>query len=97
MYIPPKAKPQLKNENIDNILYLEIPKQENQIEPKDKFDILKSPKNKALNYLIESNTNFLIKPKEEQPKKPLELQLTNELVINGLTQPKNSLNKKSYN
>ena len=93
MYIPPKAKPQLKNENIDNILYLEIPKQENQIEPKDKFDILKSPKNKALNYLIESNTNLLIKPKEEQPKKPLELQLTNELVINGLTQPKNEILK----
>lgn len=93
MYIPPKAKPQLKNENIDNILYLEIPKQENQIEPKDKFDILKSPKNKALNYLIESNTNLLIKPKEEQSKKPLELQLTNELVINGLTQPKNEILK----
>ena len=93
LYIPPKAKPLLKNENIDIILYKEIPKKENQIEPKDKFNILKAPKIKPLKYSIESNTNFLIKSQEKQPKKPLELQLADELIINGLTLPTNEIQK----
>ena len=91
-YLSPKSKPPLKNINIDNILYPEIQKPENQIQSKEQFFILKSPKNKELNYSIESNNNFLLKPKEKSIL-PLEVELNDTLIVDGLPLPEAEIQK----
>ena len=92
LYLSPKSKPPLKNINIDNILYPEIQKPENQIQSKEQFFILKSPKNKELNYSIESNNNFLLKPKEKSIL-PLEVELIGTLIVDGLPLPEAEIQK----
>ena len=89
LYLPSKPKDQLKSENIDNISFKEITKQENQIQLSDEFNIIKSPINKSLNYHKEPILDFLIEPTFI----PLEIQLIDKLIIDGITQPENELQK----
>ena len=88
--LSPIIKPPLLNENIDNILFEEMPKQENEIQSKEQFALLKSQK-KEKNYLIEKGVNLLIKPKEKISS--IEKQLVDNLLINGFDLPQNEIQK----
>ena len=84
-------RPPLLNENIDNIIFEEVPKTENEIESKEQFALLKSQKKKENNYLIEKDINILIKSKEK--KIQIERQLVDNLLINGFDLPLNEIQK----
>ena len=91
--LSPLIRPPLLNENIDNILFEEMPKQENEIQLKEQFALLKSQKKKENNYLIEKDINILIKSKEKEKISQMEKQLVDNLLINGFDLPQNEIQK----
>ena len=82
LYLPPKIKPLLKSANIDNILYQEIPKEENEIQLNERFLLKISPKDIGLNNSIEQNINLYIEPKKQnQIQIPLAYQKVENINI----------------
>jgi len=89
-FIAPKQKDPLQYQLLDNILIEGIDKKDNEIQYVFKLNFAKTLKPKPKN-IIQLNDNIFIEPKQ---KEPLELQVNDKLLIEGINRPETLIEKK---